>query len=804
MSIDPWHDVKNEVQNSLEAATNLRASFLRIQSTASVNSEELNWARNELKGTLAALDADLEDLEESVRIVEEAGGRLFGVEETEVMARRKYVVYVRSQIETMRQEVNTSVPPKSPSTAQMRRSPLADTGPREDEQAEWSRLEQQLEVQRQESTLDTISGTLHTLATQANLIGQEVGEHNELLSELEANVDRSGSKLDSAMKRMKHFIRETEDRSLSMLFFSFTCGYDSDANEARAATLKPSLRQVCCVHTTTTTTTLLSAAYSLGLELDGPSAKGPNWGYYSHICGNYNNTDFYGSFTAAGIRTADSSYFCAYKLRKGDNQASKLHPSLFCATRRYYDGSYVGHRSPLSALLLFPLLWASTWTPMTGIESYLWMLPIFGQPGLDYITGLWAIVMAEYTGEWLMGTKSSQLLASNASPNINFLASINQEAEEQTDNENPTWHFNPTHFVLGLLLLGTVPSSFMPALPTPISPNETTELSVSCVYPPVKTPGTYPSLKDYLIETRTQATRAAKIVLWPEGAVRFSSDEQKKIAFGNVSDIANQHKVWVGVGYEQTFQDQDIYNGVQRVRGHNGLAIFGPGVQPVVYIKQKLVPLVESFSYEKSIVPPPRYPLQLAAPKKHPQGEIWPRTIPLSAAICLDVSAPLAASVPVNKTELGRPALILAPARTWHPEIGKTMFQYASMRATEQGASILWCDGGEGGVSGIGGLAAQGLGLVGGVGQVGTGRSWLQTIGIPFPYDAEDFAPTWYARWGDLSTIILALAFLGVGPAAPAIGLVGRPVSWIYGRYRRERTQENGQRNESTPLLIDA
>ncbi|KEP50753.1 syntaxin protein [Rhizoctonia solani 123E] len=211
MSIDPWHDVKNEVQNSLEAATNLRASFLRIRSTASANSEELNWARNELKGTLAALDADLEDLEESVRIVEETGGRLFGVEETEVMARRKYVVYVRNQIETMRKEVNDSVSPKSPSAAQTRHSPSLDTEPHEDDQAEWSRLEQQLEVQRQESTLDTISGTLHTLATQASLIGQEVGEHNELLSELEANVDRSGSKLDSAMKKMKHFIRETEE-----------------------------------------------------------------------------------------------------------------------------------------------------------------------------------------------------------------------------------------------------------------------------------------------------------------------------------------------------------------------------------------------------------------------------------------------------------------------------------------------------------------------------------------------------------------------------------------------------------------
>lgn len=36
-----------------------------------------------------------------------------------------------------------------------------------------------MEVQRQDSTLDTISGTLHTLAAQAGLIGQEVGEHTE-------------------------------------------------------------------------------------------------------------------------------------------------------------------------------------------------------------------------------------------------------------------------------------------------------------------------------------------------------------------------------------------------------------------------------------------------------------------------------------------------------------------------------------------------------------------------------------------------------------------------------------------------
>ncbi|KAG8691976.1 hypothetical protein FRC11_000850 [Ceratobasidium sp. 423] len=486
-----------------------------------------------------------------------------------------------------------------------------------------------------------------------------------------------------------------------------------------------------------------------------------------------------------------------------------------------YTRSYVGSQSPLSGLLLFPVLWTislslvvhvspigrlGTWTPMTGIESYFWVLPIFGQPGLDYITGLWAVVLAEYTGEWLMGTEARRLVPDGASLNVDYLASINHEAEDveiddQVDDHRPRRRYNPTHLVFGLLLLGIIPSYFAPILPPPVHSNNATELKVSCVHPPVKTPGTRPSLEDYLSETRTQASRA-KIVLWPEGAVHFRSDEEKKTAFENVTKIADQEKSWIGVGYEQTFQDKNIYDGLQRVRGYNALAIFGPDVSPVVYVKQKLVPLVETFSYEHSVVPPPRYPMNHEIPISKRKKEI--RTIPLSAAICLDVSAPLAASVPVNNTELGRPALILAPARTWHPEIGKTMFQYASMRATEQGASILWCDGGEGGVSGIGGLAAQGLGLNGGIGQVGTGGSWLQAVGIPFPYDARDFTPTRYARWGDMTAIILGLALLGVGPVAPAVVMVGRLTSWAYGRLKPTRRLENGQRNEATPLLVDA
>ena len=49
MSTDPYHAVQQEIQSSLQTAATLRASFLRIRSTAREDSEELIWARNEVR-----------------------------------------------------------------------------------------------------------------------------------------------------------------------------------------------------------------------------------------------------------------------------------------------------------------------------------------------------------------------------------------------------------------------------------------------------------------------------------------------------------------------------------------------------------------------------------------------------------------------------------------------------------------------------------------------------------------------------------------------------------------------------------
>ncbi|KAG8884753.1 hypothetical protein FRB97_003273 [Tulasnella sp. 331] len=199
MAEDPYHEVKAEIQTSLQTAATLRASYLRIASTATGDSEELRWAGSELKATLAALDADLEDLEESVRIVEGSGGRSFGIGGNEVIQRRQFCRFVRTEIEKA-----------STSRSQPSRPAEVPSPEEEDDQSEWERQEQATMLRQQDSTLSTIAGTLGTLVEQAGLMGREIGEHNEMLSDLEANVDRTSNKLGGAMKKMQQFIRDTE------------------------------------------------------------------------------------------------------------------------------------------------------------------------------------------------------------------------------------------------------------------------------------------------------------------------------------------------------------------------------------------------------------------------------------------------------------------------------------------------------------------------------------------------------------------------------------------------------------------
>ena len=83
------------------------------------------------------------------------------------------------------------------------------------------------------------------------------------------------------------------------------------------------------------------------------------------------------------------------------------------------------------------------------------------------------------------------------------------------------------------------------------------------------------------------------------------------------------------------------------------------------------------------------HPRDYTAPAWAP-GPNHTRPLALTASICLDFTF-ASALAPVLPS---RPALVLAPARTWHAAVGRAMWAVAAARAAEAGALVLWCDGG--------------------------------------------------------------------------------------------------------------
>jgi len=271
--------------------------------------------------------------------------------------------------------------------------------------------------------------------------------------------------------------------------------------------------------------------------------------------------------------------------------------------------------------------------------------------------------------------------------------------------------------------------------------------------------------------------------------VTFTSEASRDAAFAKVHDKVPG--TYVGVSFEEFMPKNSGRVGMKR----NGFALIAPvGVEgppvKIEYYKRHLVPVAESFSIAPSRDPPTMYTLDLRKPSHNFNKSQWApapeytRPIPLTASICLDFSSPS----PFSSLS-SRPALILAPGRTWHPSIGRAMWEQAKARAEEMGSMVLWCDGGKGGVSGVAG------GGIDEIMQVGEG-SWTRTIGLQWPFDE---GRTVYARFGDAYILPTMWLLLGGGWVGELIVLHHR-FSRVIGAWKNGRRIARG---ENTPLLVE-
>ncbi|KAF8898946.1 hypothetical protein BD779DRAFT_1464992 [Infundibulicybe gibba] len=269
-------------------------------------------------------------------------------------------------------------------------------------------------------------------------------------------------------------------------------------------------------------------------------------------------------------------------------------------------------------------------------------------------------------------------------------------------------------------------------------------------------------LGDYI--DATNKFTSAKILLWPEGAVSFNSEAERNQGLQRV--MREVRGPYVGVSFEETISNPHDKTG-RSVLKRTGLAVVSNTSATPHLVRRILLP----FSFDRS----PNYIyLPLTRPKNGDGRVHWPgnsiRPVPLTASICLDFTAPEPfAALP------SRPAIILAPARTWQLSVSNAMWRQARQRAEEIGSTVLWCDGGESGLSGIAGG------------------------GLYHPFDERR---TVYAVLGDTTLIIFWIIALGSGAIlrGGSVGFGVRSIQQLLTSWRGRQREEIS--HTETDLLV--
>ncbi|KAK1885770.1 Syntaxin-10 [Dissostichus eleginoides] len=104
---DPFFVVKGEVQKALSRARGLFDRWEELlQEGTQVSRDELDWSANELRNCLRAIDWDLEDLSETISIVESNPGK-FRLGDDELQERRAFVERTRTSVQEMKDHLSS-------------------------------------------------------------------------------------------------------------------------------------------------------------------------------------------------------------------------------------------------------------------------------------------------------------------------------------------------------------------------------------------------------------------------------------------------------------------------------------------------------------------------------------------------------------------------------------------------------------------------------------------------------------------------------------------------------------------------
>lgn len=207
---------------------------LKRSDAISFSADDLQKTTTELRNSIRSIEWDLEDLEDTIAIVEKNPGR-FRLNSSEVVLRRSFVQQTREEIGTMKDRaqitrgqgydhsarqplLESASPsrnaPKNASAGYTRIPVQGDYDGEEDETSQGHSMMKQQEslVRQQDDELVLISGSVGTLKSMSRRIGTELDEQALIMDDMGHEMENAESKMDSTLKKMAKVLHMSNDR----------------------------------------------------------------------------------------------------------------------------------------------------------------------------------------------------------------------------------------------------------------------------------------------------------------------------------------------------------------------------------------------------------------------------------------------------------------------------------------------------------------------------------------------------------------------------------------------------------------
>lgn len=223
---DPFFVVKEEVLKALTKTRTLYERWRTVDDGAeSRTSEEQEWTSTELKNSLRSIEWDLEDLEDTIQIVEKNPTK-FRIEASELAVRKGFIESTKDEVRMMKERLanqsrgnlerlagGTAGSPShhvTPGASKYSRLPSVADSPHREYIVQ---LEHQQELLRQQDeTMDLMSESMGNIRNMSEHISNELDEQAVMLDEFGTEIDHADSRVDATMKKMAKVLHLSDDR----------------------------------------------------------------------------------------------------------------------------------------------------------------------------------------------------------------------------------------------------------------------------------------------------------------------------------------------------------------------------------------------------------------------------------------------------------------------------------------------------------------------------------------------------------------------------------------------------------------